>query len=249
MCGAAALTSEGAYRAGAGLVTLACPSTLVPVLSTKQTCAVVRPLPDTGDGHLGAGAWRVIDELAQKCDVIAIGPGLGSNPQAREEVRMLVPTSSIPLVIDADGLNAFTDEPELLARGDAARILTPHPGELERLVPEVENREAWAREAAGRFHALVVLKGHHTIVTDGARTYVNKTGNPGMATGGSGDVLTGIIAALLGQKLEPYDAACLGVYIHGLAGDLAARELGEISMMATDLLDYLPMAFKKGAKP
>ncbi len=241
MCGAATLASEAAYRSGAGLVYLAVPSTLVPILSVKQTCAVVRPLPDSGDGHLGIGAAKAILALARECDVIAIGPGLGFSA----EVPGVTASVAIPLIIDADGLNAFADKPDDLARGPAPKILTPHPGELSRLTSERPDRKAWARESAERFRAIVVLKGHETVVTDGKRLYVNDTGNPGMATGGAGDVLTGVIAALIGQKLDPFDAAVLGVNIHGLAGDLAAKKFGEVSMIATDIIDALPFAFMR----
>ncbi|MCI0583480.1 MAG: NAD(P)H-hydrate dehydratase [Chloroflexi bacterium] len=249
MCGAAALASDGAYRSGAGLVYLACPATLVPILSVKQTCAVVRPLPDTGEGFLSADASLAITGLAAGCSAVAIGPGLGLHPKTQEAVRQAVTAATLPLVIDADGLNAFAQTPELLAKGRVPRVLTPHRGELARLTPGAvrKDRESWAGEAASRFHSVVVLKGHQTIVADGSRSFVNKTGNPGMATGGSGDVLTGMIAALIGQGMSPYEAACLAVHLHGLAGDLAAKRCGQMSMMATDILDALPEAFKKGA--
>jgi NAD(P)H-hydrate epimerase len=250
MAGAATLASEGAYRSGAGLVYLACPATLVPVLSAKQTCAVVRALPDTGDGHLAARGRERVAELAETCDVVAMGPGLGLDPQTVEEVREIVTMVDKPLVLDADALNAFADHPDLLARGSAPRVLTPHPGELSRLIrrpaSEIQkDRIAVAKEAASRFLGILVLKGRGTVVSDGGRAYVNATGNPGMATGGSGDVLTGMIAALLGQGLAPYDASRLAVYLHGLAGDMAARAVGAISLMATDLLAALPAAFRK----
>lgn len=247
MCGAAALASDGAYRGGAGLVTVACPSTLVPILSIKQTCAVVRPLPDTGDGSLAAEAALAVMGLATSASVLAIGPGLGVNPKTQEAIRQIVTAATLPMVIDADGLNAFATTPDLLSRGRIPRVLTPHRGELARLTRGSvrKDREAWAREAAERFHAIVVLKGHQTIVTDGSKSFFNRTGNPGMATGGSGDVLTGLIAAFIGQGLPPYDAACMGVHVHGHAGDIAARKLGEVSLMATDILHYLPEAVRK----
>jgi NAD(P)H-hydrate epimerase len=241
MCGAAVLASQAAYRSGAGLVYLACPAAVAPILSAKQDCAVVWPFEERD------AADRLF-EYAAKCDVAVIGPGLSRAPSIGGAVRELVGGIEIPFVLDADGLNAFVEHPDLLARGKGARILTPHPGEASRLLrkppEEIQaDRHAAALELAQRFLAVVVLKGHRTIVTDGAKVFVNKTGNPGMATGGTGDVLSGVIGALIGQKLEPYPAACLGVELHGRAGDLAARRFGEVSMMATDVVDALPRAF------
>ena len=153
-------------------------------------------------------------------------------------------------VLDADGLNAFQSIPELLARGNAPRVLTPHPGEAARLlqcsIEEIEkDREKAVKTLGGNFSSVAVLKGHRTLVSEGKKIYKNKTGNPGMATGGSGDVLAGVIGALMGQKLSPWDAACLAVEVHGRAGDLAVKEVGEVSLMATDILDALPRAFRK----
>ncbi len=242
MAGAAVLASEAAYRSGAGLVYLACPESLVDVLSVKQTCAVVRPLPERG------AADRVL-EYAASCDVAVIGPGLSTNPAVAEAVRELVVGLEIPFVLDADGLNAFIDFPDLLQRGHAPRVLTPHPGEagrlLKRSIEEVQaDREGAAKELASRFLAVAVLKGHRTLISDGKRLAVNRTGNPGMATGGTGDVLAGVIAALIGQGLPPYDAAVLGVHVHGRAGDRAAKRTGQTSLMATDVLAALPEVFK-----
>lgn len=243
MAGAAVLASDAAYRAGAGLVYIACPESILDVVSAKQTCAVVRPFAPR---H----AAETILQHAASCDVAVIGPGLGQEPLIVKALHELVPRLEIPFVLDADGLNAFAEAPEFLARGKASRVLTPHPGEASRLlempIEQIQkSREKRARELAERFLAVAVLKGHRTVVTDGKKTYVNKTGNPGMAKGGSGDVLAGVIAALIGQKLAPYDAACLGVERHGRAGDVAARRFGQVSMMATDILDALPGAFRR----
>lgn len=241
MAGAAALASEAAYRAGAGLVFISCPSALVDVMAVKQTCAVVWPFEE----QTAVAQWL---EYAQKCDVAVIGPGLSQAPAISAAVREVVGAIEIPFVLDADGLNAFEAFPELLGRGNAPRVITPHPGEAARLLSSLpseiqKDRPGAARELAERFLSVAVLKGHRTIVTDGRRKYVNRTGNPGMATGGTGDVLSGVIAGLIGQKLDPFDAACLGVHLHGKAGDLAARKMGQVSMMATDLLESLPQAF------
>jgi hydroxyethylthiazole kinase-like uncharacterized protein yjeF len=234
MAGAAVLAANGAYRGGAGLVTLAVPEDVVDIVASLQTCAIIRALP------LAPGVVEA--------DVAAIGPGLGLSPATGEAVRQFFAQTALPLVIDADGLNAFADQPDRLANGTTPRLLTPHPGELARLTkstPEAVNRDRTkaAQEAAERFKSVVVLKGRGTVITDGKKTRVNESGNPGMATGGAGDVLTGLIAALIGQGLSLFDAASLGVHLHGRAGDLAAEKLGIHSLMATDLIDYLPAAF------
>jgi len=153
-------------------------------------------------------------------------------------------------LLDADGLNAFEAFPELLGRGNAPRVLTPHPGEAARLLKTLPtdiqaDRTAAAKELAERFLSVAVLKGHRTVVADGKQVYINKTGNPGMATGGSGDVLAGMIGALIGQQMSPFDAACLATQLHGKAGDIAAKKIGQVSLMATDMLDALPEAFRK----
>ncbi|MBI2900753.1 MAG: NAD(P)H-hydrate dehydratase [Planctomycetes bacterium] len=247
MMGAAVLASTAALRSGAGLAVLVVPDSLVPVAMSLQVCATVRGVADAGSGTLAAGAAAEIQSIPG--DVAVIGPGLGASNPTVIAVRELVPALTIPMVLDADGLNIFEKEPDLLAQAKAPKILTPHPGEMSRLVgrPTAEiqaDRENVARAAAKRFGAVVVLKGHRTVVSDGERTWVNETGNAGMATGGSGDVLSGVIGGLLGQRLPPWDAACLGAHVHGLAGDLAARERGEISLIATDILDALPRAFR-----
>ncbi len=255
MMGAAVLVSLGAYRAGAGLVHLAVPASLVDVASSLQLGAVVRGLPDR-DGALGPGAAEAVSALLGSFDVLALGPGLGRAPETAEEVRQIVRTSTRPMVVDADALNAFAEHRDLLARGGAPRILTPHAMELARITgstPEEigRDRAGHAAEAARRFGAVVVLKGRGSIVTDGKRSAVNATGNAGLATGGTGDVLTGVIAALLGQGLGPWEAARLGVHLHGLAGDLAAKRKGIRSMTAEDVVEALPDAFRKipGGRP
>ena len=243
MTGAAVLAAEAAYRSGAGLVYIACPARVADVVSAKTTCEVVWAFEEN------TAAEQILD-YASLCDVAVIGPGLSRSPGIVAAVREVVARLTIPFVLDADGLNAFEGDPEILARGKAQRVITPHEGEASRLLkrPVAGDREAAAKELAARFLAIAVLKGRRTIVTDGTRRFVNRTGNPGMATGGSGDVLAGVIGALIGQKLPPYDAACLGVEVHGRAGDLAAREVGEVSLMATDLLSALPRAFTGGRK-
>jgi len=243
MCGAAVLAGKAAYRAGAGLVYHCCPERVADVISIKQDCAVVWPFQESK-------ASQQILDYASRCDVAVIGPGLSQAPAIVDAVREIVPAIDIPFVLDADGLNAFQAHPDLLAKGHAPRVLTPHPGEAARLlgrtIEEVErDRRAAVLELARRFLAVALLKGHRTLITDGKRVATNRTGNPGMATGGSGDVLSGVIGGLLAQKLAPFDAAALGAHVHGRAGDLAAKRLGETSLMASDLLDELPRAFRK----
>ena len=244
MCGAAVLAGEAAYRSGAGLVYYACPASVRDILSIKQTCGVVWPFEER------TAADQVL-EYAGRCDVAVIGPGLSLSESVVQMVQEVVQRIEIPFVLDADGLNAFESAPEQLLRGKAPRVLTPHPGEASRLLKlnptaiQADRKNA-AAQLARRFLAIAVLKGHRTVVADGKQMYVNTTGNPGMATGGSGDVLAGVIGALIGQKLSPYDAACLGVRVHGAAGDRATRAVGQVSLMATDLLDHLPAAFRKG---
>jgi NAD(P)H-hydrate epimerase len=182
--------------------------------------------------------------------VVALGPGLGRHPSTTRLVHHLVLKLPKPMILDADGLNALAEDVAVLRRAPAPRILTPHPGEMARLaglsVGQVQQlRKLVALRFARENRVVLVLKGHRSIVTDGRRVFVNPTGNPGMATGGAGDVLTGTIAALIGQRLGPFEAAVLGTYVHGLSGDLAAKQVGEVGLIATDVLDFLPKAFRK----
>lgn len=246
--GAAALAANAAVRAGAGLVTLGVAANLYSIMAVKLTEVMTKPLADNGAGALGAGAADEIAALMATSDVLALGPGLGREEVVRDVIRRVIREASRPLVIDADGLNALVGYTDLLLESDALAVLTPHPGELSRLtglpVPVINaDRLAAAREAAGRWGAIVVLKGPGTVVAfpDG-EVYINTTGNAAMATGGTGDVLTGVIAALIAQGLSSHDAAVAGVYLHGLAGDIAAGE-GGIGLAAGDLLTALPQAF------
>jgi NAD(P)H-hydrate epimerase len=200
-------------------------------------------------GQLGRTALPELLALKDNSDVVALGPGLGRRPEVTDVVSALLSAVDRPLVLDADGLNAISGGQGKL-KAEFPRILTPHPGEFARLTgQDVKTVQANRRELAADYaranDVILVLKGEGTLVTDGRRIYQNRSGNPGMATGGSGDVLTGLIAALLGQKLEPFAAAQLGVYIHGRAGDLAAAEMGEAGMIASDLLHQLPRALRE----
>jgi ADP-dependent NAD(P)H-hydrate dehydratase len=208
------------------------------------------PLPCDGDGLIQfAPAEPILRRLIDPADVVAVGPGLGQSADIRHLIEFLINETDKPLIIDADGLNALAGRLDLLSRVSRTVILTPHPGEFARLTQvttaQVQaDRAQQAAALASRAHDLVVvLKGAGTVVTDGIRCYVNTTGNPGMATGGSGDVLSGVIAALLAQRVAGFEAAQLGVYVHGLAGDIARDHDGEIGMIAGDIVDALPDAF------
>jgi ADP-dependent NAD(P)H-hydrate dehydratase len=201
------------------------------------------------DGRIGGGAWQQLSELAAEATAIACGPGLGRSDELTELVAWMYNNLTQPVVFDADALNALAERPAALDDPAGPRILTPHPGAFARLLGRdtreaLANRESLAGVFAVRTKAVIVVKGHRSYVTDGQRAAHNTTGNPGMATGGSGDVLTGLITALLCQGLSPFDATRLAVHVHGLAGDLAAREVGQIGLIASDLVRYLPAAFR-----
>jgi len=250
MAGAAALCGASALRSGAGLVRVATPVEIQPTVASLEPCYMTYPLPCDDNGLFDfARALPALERLIGQADVVAVGPGLGQSDDIRTLVKYLISSTGKPLVIDADGLNALVGQTDLLGRLNRPVVLTPHPGEFARLtgegVAEVQSdRVARAAALAALSDPLVVvLKGAGTVVTDGRRYYINTTGNPGMATGGTGDVLTGVIAALLAQRLSPFEAAQLGVFIHGLAGDIARDQNGEIGLIAGDLVDALPDAF------
>ena len=245
--GAAALAAFAALRSGAGLVTVATPSSCLPIVAALGAEYMTEPLDESPDGTVAAGAADRI--LAIDADVIAIGPGLGPSPSAKAVVHAVVERARAPVVIDADGLNAFAgDADRLKGRAEAPIVVTPHPGEMARLtglsIGAVQARRLdVARDFATSRHVHVVLKGHRTIVaTPAGKAFINSTGNPGMATGGTGDVLTGTIAAWIAQLRDVEAAATLGVYLHGLAGDLAAVDCGEVGMIAGDVLSRLGAA-------
>jgi hydroxyethylthiazole kinase-like uncharacterized protein yjeF len=251
MPGAAYLVGQSAMRAGAGLVTIACPEPLLPVLGAKVIVQTLAGLPATRSGTLAFTALQPALQLAPAFDGVALGPGLTTDEEVPRFVRELVQRLERPLVLDADGLNAFAGQAELLSGRPAPTVLTPHPGEMGRLMgcsaAEVQaDRAAAATSLARRLGVVVVLKGAGTVVTDGTRTRINRTGNAGMATGGAGDVLTGVIGALLCRGMSPLDAAILGAHLHGRAGDFAKVFLGEEGLLAADLLDYLPRAIRLG---
>ncbi len=250
MAGAAALCGAAALRSGAGLVKIATPAEVQPTVASFEPSYMAYPLPCDENGTIQFETARpILERLIKTASVVAVGPGLGQSDDIRQLVAFLIAAAAKPLVIDADGLNALVGQTELLSDSKHPVIVTPHPGEFARLtgaqIAEIQaDRIARAAGMAALSDLLVVvLKGAGTVVTDGRRYFINTTGNPGMATGGTGDVLTGVIAALLAQKLAPFEAAQLGVYIHGLAGDIARDQNGEIGLIAGDLVDALPDAF------
>lgn len=248
MLGAACLASEAALRAGAGLVTLALPEGLLLPASAKLTEVILAGFPEGEAGAFAASATPALEAACRRHDVVLLGPGLSHDPEAAVAARSLYLGARNPMVVDADGLAAAAALGPDLARHAGPRILTPHPGEAGRLAglsaAGVQRaREGTARRLAARARAVVVLKGAGTVVTDGPRLALNATGNPGMATAGTGDVLAGLLAGLWAQGMEPFDAARLAAHLHGAAGDLAAARLGEHSLLAGDLLASLPEAF------
>jgi len=251
MTGAAALVGRAALRAGAGLVRVATARSVLPIVASSEPSYTTLPLAQDPAGRISAKAINAILNAAEDNDVVAIGPGVGQSAGLRSVVEALIQRDGLRIVIDGDGLNNLSHLTGWPKQRKADMVLTPHPGEMKRLWSglfreEMPNdRQQTATRMAQAADAVVILKGPGTVVTDGRRVYTNTTGNPGMATGGAGDVLTGIISALMGQRLSSFDATVLGVYIHGLAGDIAADRLGQVSLMATDIIDALPEAFKK----
>ena len=255
LTGAPALCAVAALRSGAGLVSLGVPESVYFIVASKLTEVMVHPLPETAQGSLGAGAVPVLRSLIRKSDVIALGPGASQQPATQHAVQKLVASVDLPIVLDADGVSAFAGRNRAkLRKSKGPVVITPHPGEMARLleisVDSIQrHRTQTAVKVAKELRVIVVLKGHRTVVASpSGRSYVNRTGNPGMATAGMGDVLTGVIAALIGQGLDPFTAAQAGVYLHGLAGDVAARRVGQVSLIAGDLLEALPAAFRRVAR-
>ena len=242
--GAAYFAAMGALRTGAGLVYLGVPESIYAIEAVKLNEPVVFPLPDQG-GRLSEAAVPEILEKIPRMDAVLIGPGLGLGQGSFAVLKAVLTHAACPVVVDADGITLLVPHMDILRGREAPTILTPHDGEFTRLFgPVGEDRMASARAAALESRGIMLLKGHRTCVTDGIREYRNTTGNPGMAVGGSGDVLAGVLVSLLGQGLEPLEAAACAAWLHGKAGDLCAGELGEYGMLPTDLLVFLPRLLK-----
>ena len=250
LTGAAALCSTAALRSGAGLVTLGIPASLNSIMSRKLTEVMTISLAETKEGALSLKAEEGILKKIKTSDVVVLGPGLSRHPKTKKMINRLILKIEKPMVLDADALNAISENAEGLKKIKSGFAVTPHQGEMSRLINRSReyvknNRLIVAKKFSRDYNAVVVLKGAGTVVTNPAgKYYVNTTGNPGMATAGSGDVLAGIIAGFLAQGLGIFNAAKLGVYIHGLAGDIAARDRGEIGLIAGDILENIPYAIK-----
>lgn len=249
--GAALLCAEAAMRSGAGLVTLGVAASIHPaVLKNKIKEVMTLPLPQTSDGKLSQAALAKIKIALKKTDVLIIGPGLDNHRSTYALVRKIVKAAKVLMVIDADALNALSGHLEILKQCAHKVILTPHLKEFSRLFGlKMEfikkNRKLVAKNCAKDYNSIIILKGHQSMVTDGKRNfYLNQTGNPGMATAGSGDVLSGIAGAFLGQGLDAFSAAKYATYIHGLAGDLAAKDKTQIGLIASDIISRIPQAVK-----
>jgi hydroxyethylthiazole kinase-like uncharacterized protein yjeF len=251
MAGAVMMAALAALRTGAGLVTAAVPESLTTVVDSNLVEVMTAPLAETGHSAIAPEALPAIENLLGTVSVCAIGPGMSRYPEAGAIVRFVLERSGIPLVIDADGLNALDNDITILKDRQVPIILTPHPGEMARLtgksIEEIQSdRLETAREFAQKWGVTLVLKGNKTVIANpSGEAYINISGNPGMATAGSGDVLCGIISGLIAQGLKPQDAAFTGVYLHGLAGDLAAELRGERGLIAGDLISCLPQVLKK----
>lgn len=242
--GAAFFAAMGALRSGAGLVFLGVPESIYGIEAVKLNEPVIFSLPDAG-GRLSADAVPEILTRLPQMDAVLVGPGLGQSEGTLAVVRAVLEKAECPVVVDADGINVLSAHRDLLRGRKSPTILTPHDGEFARLGGVIgEDRMAAAAALAEELGCVVLLKGHETCITDGTDGYLNPTGNPGMAVGGSGDVLAGVITALLGAGLPPLEAAACGAWLHGAAGDRCAAELGQYGMLPTDMLSALPRLMK-----
>ena len=242
--GAAYLAAMGALRTGAGLVFLGVPESIYAIEAVKLNEPVVFPLPDQ-DGKLSALAVPEIVKRLPQMDAVLVGCGLGQSDGTLAVVKAVLENAKCPVVLDADGINVLAAHKDILRGRSGSTILTPHDGEFGRFGGSIgPDRMASAETYARQWNSIVLLKGHETCITDGETGYINRTGNPGMATGGSGDVLAGTIVSLLGQGIPPLEAAACGAWLHGAAGDLCAKELGQYGMLPTDMLLRLPRLLK-----
>lgn len=250
MTGANYLASASALRSGCGIVYSIIPKSLNNILEVKTTEVITVPLEDKGKGQFLSSNIKGVLELAQKVDSIALGPGLGFDEERVKFIEGILEKVNKPIVLDADGINCICKNSNILKNRKDITIITPHPGELAKLldvtIDEIQrNRIKYAKVASEKFNVITILKGHRTIVCDTeGEVYINITGNPGMATAGSGDVLTGMIASFIAQNINPIDASLLSVYLHGYSGDLSALDKGEYGMIASDILNNIPYAIE-----
>ncbi len=250
LTGAVCLSAKAALRTGCGLVTVGIPRSLNNIFEIKLTEVMSLPLADR-QGVLDREAFKEIEEILKKIDVIVLGPGASLKGSAQALLRKVAKSIDKPLVIDADAITAISADCDILTKRKAKQVvLTPHEGEFKRLskvqvFESKKTRKELVKDYALRYNLTLVFKGHRTLVSDGKKLFENITGNPGMATAGTGDVLTGVIAGLMAQGVGAYDASSLGVYLHGLAADLAVKDKTQSSLIASDIIEYLPKAFKK----
>ena len=249
MAGACTLSSLSALRSGVGLLKVALPKSIYPIVSSSVYEAVFLPFEESAQGTVDVNSLDFLLENAKNCSAVMLGCGLKLCEETIEFVKEFVSSCKTPMLIDADGINAVSKNIDILTHSKTDIVITPHPKEMSRIsglsVEYIQsNRVVVAEKIARKLSVTVVLKGKDTVVTDGVRTRINKTGNCGMAKGGSGDVLSGIIASLMAQGVDSFEACCVGVYIHGFSGDLAARDLSKISMLPRDIVNFLPKAFR-----
>ena len=248
--GAAAMACQAALRMGAGLVTLAIPKSLNAIMEAKLTEVMTEPLPETPKQTLSLRAFSTIIRLCENKSAVVIGPGLGTYKETQSLILKLIKALTLPVILDADGLNALATQPKTLPMANRSLVLTPHPGEMARLIRSqvkgiLEDRIGVSRTFAQSNHVHLVLKGHRTLITTPkGEVFINPTGNPGMASGGTGDVLTGMIGGLVCQGLDLLPSLHIAVYLHGMAGDLVAQEEGEKSLIATDITEKIPALLK-----
>lgn len=250
MTGATYLCAQSALKSGSGLVICGIPKSLNQIMEIKLTETMTLPLPETKDYSLSLKAKNKILDFSKKCDSIAIGPGLGQNKETQKLVKGLILKIEKPIVLDADGINALNGDIKIFKKRKNRTVLTPHPGEMSRLIKKdikyiQQSRENIAKSVAKTTGTVVCLKGHRTVVASpSGEIYINKTGNSGMASGGTGDVLTGIITSFIGQGMDDFSATVAAVYLHGLAGDITAGKKGKFSLIASDIIEHLPDAFR-----
>lgn len=249
LVGAARMCAQAALAAGAGKVTLGTPREVYPLVARRLDEVMTLPLRQTKNGALSAAALPALLEFSRWTDAVAIGPGLSTEPSTQRLVAALLTKLRLPIVIDADAINCLEGRARMLRFAYCPPVVTPHGGEYRRLsgraVARFSDRAEIAKKFAGQYHCILVLKGHRTVVAAPGRVFVNRTGNPGMATAGTGDVLTGMIAGFIAQGFDSFFAACLAVHAHGLAGDAAAAKKGRTALVATDLLAHLPAVLKR----
>lgn len=249
MTGASYLSSKAALRTGSGLVYTLVPNKLVNIMSVKLTEAVIKPINDDGNGFFISDSVYEIMDLIDKCDAVLIGPGLGTQESTKNMIYNIVSNTKKPLLIDADGLNCIAGKLDILKERNNETVITPHIGEMKRLIGKntinYEKKVILTKQFSYKYNVVTVLKGNKTVIASPTGEYfINSTGNPGMATAGSGDVLSGIITSLIGQGIDCFNAATCGVFIHGLSGDIGVENMGEYGLIAEDIMNNIPYAIK-----